>query len=106
MVFYNRVSKVEIEKQIGDYHKEGFPEHFGMREFSIIYRNLHNEECYQMMKEWWNHCNTYTMRDQISFPYILWRHGKSIDYIKSLGENWRWNPRFIFKQHDSLITYK
>lgn len=106
MVFYNRINKHDIEKQVGDYRQDGFPEHYGMREFSIIYRDLHNNECYEIMKEWWYHCNHYTMRDQISLPYILWKHGKSIDYIKSLGENWRWNPRFIFKSHDSLITYK
>lgn len=106
MVYYNRVNKKAIEKQVGDYCKDGFPAHYGMREFSIIYRNLHDEECYEMMKEWWHHCNIYTMRDQISLPYILWKHGKNIDYIKSLGENWRWNPRFIFKEHNSLVTYR
>lgn len=106
VVFYNRVNEAAIEKQIRDYRNDGFPEHFGMREFSIIYRNHHDKDCYGMMKEWWQHCNKYTMRDQISFPFILWKHGKSIDYIRSLGENWRWNPRFMFKQHDSLVTFK
>lgn len=106
MVYYNRVNEKAIEKQVDDYRKDGFPEHYGMREFSIIYRNHHNEECYGLMKEWWSHCNQYTMRDQISLPYILWKHGKCIEYIKSLGENWRWNPRFIFKPHDSLVIYK
>lgn len=106
VVFYNRVNEVAIERQIGDYRREGFPEHYGMREFSIIYRNHHSKECHEMMEEWWQHCNKYTMRDQISLPFILWKHGKSIDFIKSLGENWRWNPRFMCKQHDSLVTYK
>lgn len=106
MVFFSRVNETEIEKQIKAYRNDGFPEHFGMREFSIIYRNHHDNECYEIMKEWWKHCNTYTMRDQISLPFILWKNGKSIDYIKSLGENWRWNPRFIFKPHDLLVTYR
>lgn len=106
VVFYNRVNEAAIEKQIHDYRNDGFPEHFGMREFSIIYRNHHDMDCYGLMKEWWQHCNKYTMRDQISFPFILWKHGKGIDYIRSLGENWRWNPRFMFKQHDSLVTFK
>ena len=47
----------------------------------------------------------YTMRDQISFPYVLWKNGHSIDYIKSLGLNWRWNPRFILYPHNWHITF-
>lgn len=45
------------------------------------------------------------LADQISFPYVLWKNGHSIDYIKSLGLNWRWNPRFILYPHDWHITF-
>ncbi len=106
MIFHKRVSPGLIEKQINDYKKDGFPEHFGMRELSIIYRKHTDQECYEIMKEWWEHVNKYTMRDQISLPFLLWKHGKNINYIKSLGGNWRLNPRFMYFAHQSLITYK
>lgn len=106
VLYFNRVPKTELDRQIDDYAKAGFPKHFGMREFSIIYRNLQNDECKEIMEEWWKHINIYTMRDQFSLPFILWSKGKNIDYIKSLGENWRKNPRFMCYEHNYLQTYK
>lgn len=106
MIFNNRVSASLINKQVEDYKKDGFPEQFGMRELSIIYRKHIDQECYDIMKDWWEHVNKYTMRDQISLPYLLWKNGKDINYIKSLGDNWRLNPRFSHIEHKGLITYR
>lgn len=106
MVFQNRIPKDAAANQLKVYSAAGFPTHFGMREFSIIYRDHSMKECYEMMKEWWEHVNKYTMRDQLSLPFILWKNGKTIDYIRCLGENWRWNPRFKQKEHHYQIKYK
>lgn len=106
MIFQGRLSKEGAAVQLNDYRTAGFPEHFGMREFSIIYRNHLYTEWYELMKIWWEHVTKYTMRDQISFPYILWENGKTIDYIKCLGENWRWNPRFKQAEHNYQIKYR
>lgn len=106
MVFQGRLPKDGATIQLDGYRREGFPEHFGMREFSIIYRDHSCSECYDLMKTWWKHVNKYTMRDQLSLPFILWKDGKTIDYIKCLGENWRWNPRFKQKEHHYQIQYK
>ncbi|MDE5759174.1 MAG: DUF616 domain-containing protein [Allobaculum sp.] len=106
MVFQGRVPKDQVNNQLDIYRNAGYPDHFGMREFSIIYRDHSCKECYEMMKEWWDHVNKYTMRDQLSLPYILWKNGKSIDYIRCLGENWRWNPRFKQKEHHYQIKYR
>lgn len=95
----------ELENQILAYTCEGFPAHFGMREFSIIARKNQNAEMQNLMKQWWEQVNEYTMRDQISFPYVLWKNGLTIDYIKPLGLNWRWNPRFILYPHNWHITF-
>lgn len=106
MAFQGRVPKDMVNEQLESYRKAGYPEHFGMREFSIIYRDHSCKECFDMMKEWWEHVNKYTMRDQLSLPFILWKNGKTIEYIKCLGENWRWNPRFKQKEHHYQILYK
>lgn len=95
----------ELENQIQIYKQDGFPVQFGMREFSIIARKNQDVEMQHLMKLWWEQVSKYTMRDQISFPYVLWKNGHSIDYIKSLGLNWRWNPRFILYPHDWHITF-
>lgn len=95
----------ELEKQIEEYKKEGFPKNYGMREFSIIVRKHNESQCVKLMDKWWNQVNTYTMRDQISLPYILWKEGKTIDTIQLLGQNWRWNPRFMWYPHNWHINY-
>lgn len=105
MIFQGRLPSDGAKIQLSDYQQAGFPEHFGMREFSIIYRDHRSKECYEMMKEWWEHVNKYTMRDQLSLPFILWKNGKTIDYIKCLGENWRWNPRFRKTDHKYQTMY-
>ena len=105
MIFQGRLPADGAKIQMSDYRQAGFSEHLGMREFSIIYRDHSNKECYDLMKEWWEHVNKYTMRDQLSLPFILWKNGKTIDYIKSLGENWRWNPRFRVSEHKYQKMY-
>lgn len=86
----------ELENQIQIYKQDGFPVQFGMREFSIIARKNQDVEMQHLMELWWEQVSKYTMRDQISFPYVLWKNGHSIDYIKSLGLNWRWNPDLYY----------
>lgn len=105
MVFQGRLGEQEAKKQVSDYRIAGFPEHWGMMEFSIIYRDHADKQCRSLMREWWEHVNEYTMRDQLSLPYVLWKNGKTIDYIKCLGENWRWNPRFRKADHLYQIMY-
>ena len=106
LIYKNAVNYDAINTQIGMYEKEGFPKHFGMREFSIIVRKHNDKLCESLMEQWWKQVNTYTMRDQISFPYLLWKNQLSIDYVQLLGENWRDNPRFIGLSHAWRHTFK
>ena len=98
-IYHDAVKIKDVNYQLSKYKKEGFPEHFGMREFSIIVREHNNEKCIDLMEQWWKEVNTYTMRDQLSFPYLLWKNNLPIDTIQLLGDNWRDNPRFIANAH-------
>lgn len=104
-VCQNNAKIDELFKQIEKYRSDGFPPKYGMRECTIIARLHSDPECKELMVSWWEQVNTYTMRDQISLPYVLWKHGKSIEYIKLLGDNWRWNPRLIWFPHNWHITF-
>ncbi len=101
----NNAKMDEINRQVRAYEEEGFPKKFGMRECSIIIRKHSDMELQQMMMQWWEQVNKYTMRDQISLPYVIWKNNKQIDYIKALGVNWRWNPRFILCKHNWHIKF-
>ena len=105
-VFLGNVNTKQMKRQIETYKKEGFPKQFGLREFSIIVRKHHDPICIKLMNDWWTQVNTFTMRDQISFPYVLWKNGLTIDYVFLLGSNWRWNPRFICYPHNWHIRFR
>lgn len=53
------------------YHKEGFPEHFGMGENNVIFRKHHNANCIKLMNDWWKIFNSYSKRDQLSLFYLI-----------------------------------
>ena len=99
LIYHNAVDMDTIDNQLKDYKEAGFPHKFGMREFTIIIRKHCDPELQNIMEKWWYHVNKYTMRDQISLPFILWETGKSIDYIQMFEGNWRYNPRFIYYDH-------
>lgn len=92
-------SLFDILKQIRTYRKEGFPSHYGLFETNIVIRKHNDKECIKIMDDWWNEMNAYTKRDQLSFTYVLWKNGKGVDYVFSLGNNSRRNPYFIVDSH-------
>ena len=99
LIFIDAVDMKAIDRQMADYKNDGFPKKFGMREFTIIVRKHNDKKLQKYMEDWWEQVNKYTMRDQISFPYVLWKNGETIDYIQMYDGNWRDNPRFLYHDH-------
>lgn len=68
-----RGKKGTILNQINNYKSEGFPKKFGLYGTGILIRkNTH--EVIEFMKQWYEEIEKYSCRDQISFPYILWKN--------------------------------
>ena len=63
-----------IRKQLTRYHEEGFPEHFGMIEAGVLIRQHNDSKVVALMEDWWNEIRNESSRDQISFPYVAWKH--------------------------------
>ena len=61
--------------------KAGFPINYGMTENNIIYRKHHEPSVIKMMDEWWSYIRDYCKRDQLSFSFVLWKNGISVDDI-------------------------
>lgn len=100
IIYFEKAKPSEILLQINKYKEDNFPSNFGMKECSIIIRKHNNGECKKIMSDWWEQVNLFTMRDQVSLPYVLWKNNKNIDYIQSLGFNWRWNVRLMEYEHN------
>lgn len=70
-----------------------FPEHYGLNECGIIYRKHHDKLVIEMMEQWWEFVKDYTKRDQLSFPYVLWKHNLKPSDIGI--ESFRYHPNDV-----------
>ncbi|KAL2498336.1 Protein of unknown function (DUF616) [Abeliophyllum distichum] len=74
----NKATPEEVEIQIKQYHKDGLPEDKrfngkkALAEASIIVRK-HTPTTNLFMCLWFNEVVRFTSRDQLSFPFVLWR---------------------------------
>ncbi|VFR00614.1 unnamed protein product [Cuscuta campestris] len=77
----NKATPEEVEVQLTQYRHDGLPEDKrfngkkALAEASIIVRE-HNPTTNVFMCLWFNEVVRYTSRDQLSFPYVLWRRLK------------------------------
>lgn len=69
----NKGNYNDIVKQIKDYKKEEMPTNFGLYSCGFQFRNLKSERLQSFSHEWFNEIIKYSVRDQISFPYVLWK---------------------------------
>ncbi|CAI9116642.1 OLC1v1017839C1 [Oldenlandia corymbosa var. corymbosa] len=74
----NKATPEEVEVQLTQYRKDGLPEDKrfngkkALAEASIIVRE-HTPSTNLFMCIWFNEVVRFTSRDQLSFPYVLWR---------------------------------
>jgi len=97
---YKRGNTSAIENQMVAYRNADFPEHFGMVEATIIIVDLKNPIAKKIMGDWWNELlRSGSGRDQLSFPYVLWKNGFKIDDVGCLGTSRTRNPKFRTRLH-------
>ena len=63
------------------YREEGFPEHYGLNETNIMYRNHKSDKIISIMEEWWKFIENYSKRDQLSLSYVLWKNNMQLNYL-------------------------
>ena len=69
--------KVTILKQLDFYRSENYPVHNGLH-YSFILLRRHTKRLKEFSKLWWEQLEHYSFRDQISLPYVAWKHGVKI----------------------------
>lgn len=99
IVALGKASEKEVEQQLAQYKQEGFPMHFGLCETNVLVREHLNPECIAIDQAWWDQMEKYTLRDQLSLTYVVWKTYKSFDWIKLLGANPRKNPILRYLSH-------
>jgi len=66
-----------ILKQLDFYRRENYPTHNGLH-YSYILLRRHTERLKVFSCLWWDQVRRYSYRDQISLPYVAWKHDMRI----------------------------
>ena len=91
-----------MRKQVDLIRSAGFPEKNGLFETNIIYRDHHDYQVIEVMKDWWSWIENYSRRDQLSLPYVLWQHKLE---AKSLTDiSYRYNDGIEFINNTNHVT--
>ena len=75
-----------IQKQIDNYELEDMGKNYGLFETAEIVRDQNNSNVKKLNFLWWNELNKFSIRDQLSLPYIFWKH--KFDFFPMSGNQW------------------
>lgn len=88
--------KEVIQRQIKKYKQEGYPEHNGLIESTILIRKHLDRKLRQTMMDWFSEISDFSYRDQLSFNYVVSRSKLNYDL---LDMNVFDNEYFGWKKH-------
>lgn len=91
-----------IHRQVDFYRTSGFPKGFGLIEGGMLVREHNNKKCIKVMETWWEELCNWSKRDQISFPYVLWKNGFDMNDIGFISKNIRGIDEIIVLPHGGL----
>lgn len=86
----------DFERQMRRYRSEGMPAKLGMFECNILFRRHHAPRVVALMEAWWREYLQGARRDQLSYPYILWR---SPVRLNNLGQGGIRSGEGVFRLH-------
>ena len=80
-VMKGKDDKKTIVNQLDFYKSEGYPNHNGLYAAYWLFRR-HTKQLKESMKLWWEQVEKHSCRDQISLPYVAWKHGMKISVTR------------------------
>lgn len=99
-LLYKRGNAKKIREQIENYKNNGFPRNFGLNEANIIVSDLKNQISRILLDKWWAELiKSQSMRDQLAWPFVLWKNNLTIQDVGCLGMNVYNNSKFEIKKH-------
>lgn len=81
--------------QIHRYKRQGYPQDNGLVNSAIIYR-AKTKKVDRINKAWWNEIKNGSIRDQLSFNYVIWRMKEIVDIFEP-----DYSAQF-FKEHQHI----
>lgn len=89
-----------LRRQIRKYKSEGMPDNYGLAEGNVIVTDLKNHTAKKLMDMCWHEFAAHNGgRDQIVWPYVLWKSGICMEEVCTLGNNVWMNPKLYITEH-------
>lgn len=73
-VYSHRGNKRKLIEQISAYYGERYPFDNGLYETGCLVRKHNDDICKKIMEDWLKELSKYSLRDQVSFPYVCWKN--------------------------------
>jgi alkaline ceramidase TOD1/glycosyltransferase MUCI70-like protein len=88
----------QLVAQEAAYRAAGLPDDTPLFECNfLIRRNAPGVN--RLMDAWWSEICRWQWRDQVSFPYVLWKYGDGVRLRVTRNSNIRRNPHFRYVRH-------
>lgn len=71
-----------IYKQVKECVDNNFPTNYGLAETNVMLRQHNDEKVQQCMEEWWRCVQYNSIRDQLSFDYVLYKHAMTYEILE------------------------
>lgn len=69
-----------VDAQVAEYRAAGMPERAGLWNTMVLVRRR-SAATIALGRAWWAELEKHTLRDQISFPFVLWQSGQRCEAI-------------------------
>lgn len=90
-----------LKSQIELFKKEGLPDDFGLIEGNFYICDLKNSKAISLLHQCWDLLlKTEGGRDQIIWPYVLWKNNINFDSVATLGSNVWKNVKISVGKHN------
>ena len=73
VAYYKKENLDLVNRQVQYYINSGMPLKYGIWEAGFMIRDLNDKNVLNMCENWWGELKTYSLRDQLSLPYVFWK---------------------------------
>jgi len=102
MIAQKRDIPERIVAQMKKYWLQGMPVKFGSCWCNVLIREHNHPNCIKLMEDWWQEVESESNRDQLSFPYVLWKNNYIMEDVLMLSKATNESPYWEFIQEHNV----
>ena len=95
----NKDDEQVMLKQMGEYFKDGYPNHNKLTANGVLVRKHMDQEVIDLNEDWWKEIETKSRRDQISFGYVAWKRDFEFGILPDLFVSPMFRKYFYYQGH-------